>query len=165
MSFETTGVDTEMSKAFLRMLKKQGMKFKLSTGVVASEVTADGVNLTVKASKGNKPEEVLSFDVVLVSTGRRPFTKGLGLEEMGIEMDRLGRVVVNEHFQTKIPSIYAFGDVIDGPMLAQQDGVSTHRLSQFFVWCCESGCRLVSGEDYGVCSEEPLDTGSSRLSY
>ena len=58
--------------------------------------------------------------MVLVSTGRRPYTEGLGLESMGIEMDRLGRVVTDEHFKTNIPSIYAIGDVIDGPMLAHK---------------------------------------------
>ena len=67
---------------------------------------------------GDEKEE--TYDVVLVSTGRRPYTEGLGLESMGIEMDRLGRVVTDEHFQTNIPSIYAIGDVIDGPMLAHK---------------------------------------------
>ena len=64
------------------------------------EVTASGVTLNVASAKGGK-EEALEFDVVLVATGRKPFTEGLGLEEMGIEMDKLGRVVVDEHFKTK----------------------------------------------------------------
>ena len=59
-------------------------------------------------------------DVCLVSIGRRPFTQGLGLEDVGIETDRLGRVVVDSHFQTKVPSIWAIGDAIDGPMLAHK---------------------------------------------
>ena len=58
----------------------------------------------------------------LVSIGRRPFTQGLGLEDVGIETDRLGRVVVESHFQTKVPSIWAIGDAIDGPMLAHKVG-------------------------------------------
>lgn len=120
------GIDAEIGKNFLRILKKQGMKFKLSTGVVASDVSDTGVTLTVAPSKGGD-ETKLDFDVVLVATGRRPFTSGLGLDELGIETDRQGRVVVNEHFQTKVPSIYAFGDCIDGPMLAhkaEEEGIA-----------------------------------------
>ena len=115
------GTDLEITKAFLRTLKKQGMKFKLKTKVTKSEVLADdgGVKLTTEPSKGGDEKEE-TYDVVLVSTGRRPYTEGLGLESMGIEMDRLGRVVTDEHFQTNIPSIYAIGDVIDGPMLAHK---------------------------------------------
>ena len=68
----------------LQVLKKQGVKFQLSTKVVSSEVTASGVNLTLEPSKGG-PATVLAADVVLVSTGRRPFTKNIGLEALGIE--------------------------------------------------------------------------------
>lgn len=122
------GTDLEITKTFLRTLKKQGMKFKLKTKVTKSEVLADdaGVKLTTEASAGGKEKEEV-YDVVLVSTGRRPYTEGLGLESMGIEMDRLGRVVTDEHFKTNIPSIYAIGDVIDGPMLAhkaEEEGIA-----------------------------------------
>ena len=122
------GTDLEITKTFLRTLKKQGMKFKLKTKVTKSEVLTDdaGVKLTTEASAGGKEKEEV-YDVVLVSTGRRPFTEGLGLESMGIEMDRLGRVVTDEHFKTNIPSIYAIGDVIDGPMLAhkaEEEGIA-----------------------------------------
>jgi len=121
------GIDAEIGKNFLRILKKQGFKFKLSTGVVASELTDAGVTLTV-APSGGGDETKLDFDVVLVATGRRPFTEGLGLPELGIETDKQGRVVVNEHFQTnKYPNIYAFGDCIDGPMLAhkaEEEGIA-----------------------------------------
>merc|ERR1712164_7955 len=67
------------------------------------------------------------FDVVLVSTGRRPYTKGLGLEDMGIATDKLGRIVVDEHFKTNVPGIFAIGDVIAGPMLAhkaEEEGIA-----------------------------------------
>lgn len=121
------GTDKEIVKTFQRSLKKQGMKFKLKTKVTASEVLDNGkVKLSMEPSKGGDSTEQ-DFDVVLVSTGRRPFTEGLGLEEMGIEMDSMGRVVVNEHFQSNIPSIYAIGDVIDGPMLAhkaEEEGIA-----------------------------------------
>lgn len=121
------GTDKEIIKAFQRSLKKQGMKFKMKTKVTASEVTADGrVKLTHEPSKGGDATEE-EFDVVLVSTGRRPYTEGLGLEEMGIAMDKMGRVVVDEHFRTNVPSIFAIGDVIDGPMLAhkaEEEGIA-----------------------------------------
>ena len=68
----------------MQVLKKQGMKFQLGTKVVSSEVTATGVTLTVEPSKGG-PAAVIAADVVLVSTGRRPFTKNIGLEALGIE--------------------------------------------------------------------------------
>ncbi|KAJ8601570.1 hypothetical protein CTAYLR_005219 [Chrysophaeum taylorii] len=136
------GIDLEIGKNFLRILKKQGMKFKLSTGVVASEVKDDGVTLTVAPSKGGD-ESKLDFDVVLVATGRRPFTQGLGLEAMDIEMDRQGRVVVDQHFQTKIPSIYAIGDCIDGPMLA-------HKAEEEGIACAEHVAGFAGHVNYDV---------------
>ena len=121
------GTDKEITKAFHRSLKKQGMKFKLKTKVTKSEELENGrVKLTMEPSKGGDAVEE-EFDVVLVSTGRRPYTEGLGLEEMGIEMDQMGRIVVDEHFRTNIPSIRAIGDVIDGPMLAhkaEEEGIA-----------------------------------------
>jgi len=136
------GVDAELGKNFLRVLKKQGMKFKLSTGVVASQVTDNGVTLTVAPAKGGD-ETNLDFDVVLVATGRRPFTSGLGLEELGIETDRQGRIQVNEHFQTKYPSIFAFGDCIDGPMLA-------HKAEEEGIACAEFIAGFAGHVNYDV---------------
>jgi dihydrolipoamide dehydrogenase len=122
------GTDKEITKAFQRSLKKQGMKFKMKTKVVGSEVLDSGkVALSHQPSDDSKEPTTEEFDVVLVSTGRKPFTEGLGLEEMGIEMDQMGRVVVDEHFKTNIPSIFAIGDVIDGPMLAhkaEEEGIA-----------------------------------------
>ena len=123
------GTDKEIVKTFHRCLKKQGMKFKMKTKVTGSEVLDNGagrVKLTMEPSKGGDSKEE-EFDVVLVSTGRRPFTEGMGLEEMGIEMDKMGRVVVDDHFRSNIPSIFAIGDVIDGPMLAhkaEEEGIA-----------------------------------------
>lgn len=118
--------DLETGRNFLRTLKKQGFDFKLSTKVVASQVTKDGVKLKLEAAQGGNAEDFVA-DVVLVSTGRRPFTKGFGLEELGVNMDRLGRIQVNENFQTNVPSIYAIGDCIEGPMLAhkaEEEGIA-----------------------------------------
>lgn len=121
------GTDTEITKKFQTSLKKQGMKFKLKTKCVSSEVLKNGkVKITTEPSAGGEAKSQ-NFDVVLVSTGRRPFTDGLGLEEMGIAMDKMGRVVVDEHFRTNVPSIRAIGDVIEGPMLAhkaEEEGVA-----------------------------------------
>jgi dihydrolipoamide dehydrogenase len=122
----TPSLDKEISTNFMRICKKQGMKFKLSTKVTGTEVTESGVKLTVEPSAGGA-SSIIEADVVLVSTGRRPFTKNLGLEELGIEMDKVGRIIVDKHFQTKVPSIFAIGDAIDGPMLAhkaEEEGIA-----------------------------------------
>ena len=122
----TPTIDKEVSAAFMKILKKQGIKFQLKTKVTSSEVTADGVNLTLEPAAGGETTD-FKADVVLVSTGRRPYTANLGLEELGIETDRLGRIVVDEHFSTKVPSIFAIGDAIDGPMLAhkaEEEGIA-----------------------------------------
>lgn len=122
----TPGMDKELATNYMKILKKQGIKFNLGMKVTGSEVTADGVKLTMEPSKGGSPTTVTT-DVVLVSTGRRPFTKNIGLEELGIETDKIGRIKVNDHFQTKIPSVYAIGDAIDGPMLAhkaEEEGIA-----------------------------------------
>ncbi|CAM9133503.1 unnamed protein product [Discosporangium mesarthrocarpum] len=119
-------MDIEITKAFTRVLKKQGMKFKFSTKVVSSEVTSSGVTLTMEPSKGGDAT-TLEADVVLVATGRRPFTAGLGCDELGITMDKMGRIEVDSHFRTSMPSVYAIGDCIPGPMLAhkaEEEGIA-----------------------------------------
>ena len=95
------------------------MKFKLKTKVIASEVAGDGVKLQLEPSGGGKVTE-FDADVVLVATGRRPFTKNIGLEELGIKTDKIGRIEVDDHFKTTVPSVFAIGDAIDGPMLAHK---------------------------------------------
>ena len=136
----TPSVDKEISTHFMKILKKQGMTFKLSTKVIGTKVEEDGVHLTLEPSKGGPTEEVV-MDVVLVSTGRRPFTKNIGLEELGIETDRLGRIKVNKHFQTAIPSVYAIGDAIDGPMLA-------HKAEEEGIACVENLAGLAGHVNY-----------------
>ncbi|KAG5183240.1 dihydrolipoamide dehydrogenase [Tribonema minus] len=119
-------MDQEITKNFTRVLKKQGFAFKLNTKVTASEVTDTGVKLTLEPSKGGKAT-TFEADVVLVSTGRRPFTQGLGCAELGIKMDKIGRIEVDSHFRTAVPSVYAFGDCIAGPMLAhkaEEEGIA-----------------------------------------
>jgi len=119
-------MDLELTKKFQTTLKKQGFKFQLKTKVMKSKVTDEGVEITTEASKGGK-EKTATYDVVLVSTGRRPYTAGLNLESLGITTDKLGRIDVNDKFQTAVPSVYAIGDCIDGPMLAhkaEEDGIA-----------------------------------------
>eukprot|EP00934_Nitzschia_sp_Nitz4_P004196 Nitzschia sp. Nitz4//scaffold3_size479765//188981//190677//NITZ4_000078-RA/size479765-augustus-gene-1.561-mRNA-1//1//CDS//3329550692//4186//frame0 len=118
--------DGELTKKFQQTLKKQGFDFKLKTKVVKSEVTDSGVKLTTEPSAGGDATES-EFDLVLVATGRRPYTEGLGLEELGIQKDKMGRVEVDSHFRTAVPNIYAIGDCIDGPMLAhkaEEEGIA-----------------------------------------
>jgi dihydrolipoamide dehydrogenase len=113
------GMDTEVATAFQRILTKQGLKFRLGTKVTGAETTDAGVNLTVEAIKGGTTE-TLAADVVLLAIGRRPHTAGLGLAEVGVAMDDRGRVIVDPHYATNVPGIYAIGDAIAGPMLAHK---------------------------------------------
>lgn len=138
----TPGIDKEIATSFLRILKKQGMNFMLSTKVTGSQVTADGVKLTVEPSAGGAATTV-EADVVLVSTGRRPFTKNIGLEALGIETDKIGRIKVDEHFRTKVPSIFAIGDAIDGPMLA-------HKAEEEGIACVENIAGFAGHVNYDV---------------
>jgi dihydrolipoamide dehydrogenase len=113
------GMDMEIAKNFQRILQKQGIKFRLGMKVTSATTTESGVKLAMEPAKGGA-EETLAADVVLLSIGRRPYTEGLGLEEVGIALDERGRVKVDKHYATNIAGIYAIGDVIAGPMLAHK---------------------------------------------
>ena len=118
------GMDGALSKELQKVLKKQGMKFSLSTAVSGVERIGDSVRVTATDKKGE--EVVFEGDYCLVSVGRRPYTDGLSLENAGVELDERGRVKVNDHLQTNIPNIYAIGDVVKGVMLAhkaEEEGV------------------------------------------
>ncbi|MGK7870712.1 dihydrolipoyl dehydrogenase [Falsiroseomonas sp. E2-1-a20] len=119
-------MDQEVGKLFERVLGKQGIKTKLKTKVTGATKAADGVTLTLEPAAGGAAE-TLKADVVLVAIGRRAFTGGLGLAEIGVAMDERGRVVTDGHYATNIPGVYALGDVITGPMLAhkaEEEGVA-----------------------------------------
>lgn len=113
------GIDQEVSKSFQKILVKQGFKFLLGTKVMTASKSGNGVTVSVENAKDGSKQE-LEFDVLLVSVGRRPYTHDLGLENVGIVKDDRGRVPVNSVFQTIVPSIYAIGDCIHGPMLAHK---------------------------------------------
>ncbi|KAI8116585.1 hypothetical protein FF38_13207 [Lucilia cuprina] len=113
------GIDGEVSKTFQKILTKQGFEFKLGTKVMAAERNGNTVTVQVENAKSGEKEE-LTCDALLVSVGRRPFTEGLGLDNVGIVKDDRGRIPVNNLFQTVVPNIYAIGDCIHGPMLAHK---------------------------------------------
>jgi dihydrolipoamide dehydrogenase len=113
------GMDGEIAKLMQRVLTKQGMTFRLSSKVTAAKPNKKGVALTFEPANGGKAES-LDCDVVLVSIGRRPYTEGLGLGQVGVQLDNRGRIVTDEHFRTTAAGIYAIGDVIAGPMLAHK---------------------------------------------
>jgi dihydrolipoamide dehydrogenase len=112
-------MDGEVSKQFQRLLAKQGLTFKLGAKVTEVTKSGKGANVTFEPVKGGDAETA-SADVVLVATGRKPYTEGLGLETAGVVMDGHGRVHIDDHFRTNIPGIYAIGDVVAGPMLAHK---------------------------------------------
>src|SRR5205085_314471 len=120
-------MDRELGPAMQRLLTRQGMSFKLSTKVASGRAGNDGVALELEPAQGGD-RETLTADVVLVAIGRRPFTDGLGLDEIGIARDQAGRIVVSDgDFATNVPGIYAIGDVIRGPMLAhkaEEEGIA-----------------------------------------
>lgn len=114
------GIDGEIAKKFQQILTKQGLKFKLNTKVLgAKKVSDDQVEIQVESAKGGNAE-TLNSSVLLVSVGRRPYTDGLGLEEVGVQKDERNRVKVNSRFQTNVANIYAIGDCVPGPMLAHK---------------------------------------------
>jgi dihydrolipoamide dehydrogenase len=112
------GMDGEVAKQAQRMMEKQGLKFHLSHKVASVEKSASGAKTTLQPVPGGAPV-VLDADIVLVAIGRRPYTQGLGLEEVGVATER-GQVVIDAHFATNVPGIYAIGDVVRGPMLAHK---------------------------------------------
>jgi dihydrolipoamide dehydrogenase len=113
-------MDDEVAKQFQRILGKQGFVFKLGSKVTSIDTSGGAAKVTVEPAQGEGAAEVLDADIVLVATGRVPYTDGLGLEEAGVAKDPKGRVEVDAHFATNIAGIYAIGDVIAGPMLAHK---------------------------------------------
>jgi len=123
----TPGMDAEVQKTFQKILKKQGMSFIMGAAVQDVERLKTKTKVSYKLRKDDS-EHQLDTDVVLVATGRKPFTDGLGLTALGVKMSDRGQIKTNDHWQTNIPGIYAIGDAIDGPMLAhkaEDEGMAT----------------------------------------
>jgi dihydrolipoamide dehydrogenase len=129
------GMDSEIAGEALKVLKKQGLAFRLGTKVTGAHV--DGKKCRVDVEGGDP----VDCDRVLVAIGRIPYTEGLGLESVGVELDSRGRVAVDEHFRTTARGVYAIGDVIVGPMLAHK------------------------AEDEGVACVEHIATGYGHVNY
>ena len=115
----TPGMDAEVQKQFQKILKKQGLDFVMGAAVQKTEATKTKAKVQYKLRKDDS-DHVIDADVVLVATGRKPYTEGLGLQTLGIKMSPRGQIEVDAHWQTNIPGIYAIGDCIDGPMLAHK---------------------------------------------
>lgn len=111
--------DAEISKQAQRLFARQGMTFRLSTKVTAAALDENGVHLTLEPTGGGAAQ-ILDVDAVLVATGRRPVTRGLGLEALGVTLDKRGFIAVDAHYATNQPGLYAIGDVIGGPQLAHK---------------------------------------------
>ena len=125
----TPGLDREISNEFMKILKKQKINFHLNTKVEKISKKKNGVIVNT-VDKQNK-KIIYEGDVVLISVGRRAYTKNLNLEKLGIVCDEKGRIKVNKNFQTNIKNIYAVGDVINGPMLAhkaEEEGIAVAEL-------------------------------------
>ncbi len=124
----TPGLDKEISNEFMKILKKQNIKFELNTKVEKITKNDKGVIIetTNKDSKNN-----IEADVVLISVGRKPYTDKLNLEKIGVNLDKKGKIIVNKNFETNVKNVYAIGDVIDGPMLAhkaEEEGIAVAEL-------------------------------------
>ena len=113
------GMDGEVRKESAKLFKKQGMELKLSTKVTKATVKGKKVTLTLEPASGGDAE-TLEADAVLVAIGRRPNTEGLGLDKIGLELNPRGQIETDHDFQTKVPGVWAIGDVIPGPMLAHK---------------------------------------------
>ena len=114
----TPGMDSEISSEFMKILKKQGIKFHMEHKVEGIKKNKLGAVVTTSDKKGSKKD--FECNVVLISVGRKPNTQGLNLEKIGVNLDEKKRIKTDKDFKTSLENIYAIGDVIDGPMLAHK---------------------------------------------
>ena len=121
----TPGMDREISEEFMKILKKQNIKFHLNRKVTSIKKTNSGVQITTSDKNGDNKD--FNCNVALISIGRKPFTSNLNLSSAGVKSDEKGRIKIDKKFQTSAKNIYAIGDVIDGPMLAhkaEEEGIA-----------------------------------------
>ena len=131
------GMDAELARDALKVFKKQGLEVHLGARVTGARAQGEGAVVEVEGM------EPIQADRVLLATGRLPYTEGLGLDSVGVELDDQGRVKVNERFETSVEGIYAIGDVIPGPMLA-------HKAEEDGVACVELMATGVGHVDYNL---------------
>jgi len=129
------GMDAEIGALAKKILEKQGLSFRLNARVKSATRSGDGCSVEVEGS------DPISCDRVLLAVGRTPYTEGLGLAKVGVVQGKRGDVIVNEHFQTSVPGVYAIGDVIRGAMLAHK------------------------AEEEGTACAEYIATGFSHIDY
>jgi len=113
------GADREIAQTFQKSLTKQGFKFILESKVLSATKEGDNYKVLIESVK-NGTQSTLDADVILVAIGRRPVTNNLGLENIGLQSNSRGFIEVDEHRKTKVPGVWAIGDVIPGPMLAHK---------------------------------------------
>jgi dihydrolipoamide dehydrogenase len=113
------GLDVEIGRQSQRILERQGIKFKLASKVTGVDSSGPVLKASVEPAAGGA-SEIVEADIVLVATGRSPYTDGLGLDEAGIKKDNRGRIITDAHYATSVKGVYAIGDVIAGPMLAHK---------------------------------------------
>jgi dihydrolipoamide dehydrogenase len=113
------GMDGDVRKEANKIFRKQGFEYRLSTKVTAARVDGGKVEVTLEPAAGGE-QQTLEADVVLVSIGRRPNTEGLGLDAIGLDVNSRGQIETDHEFATKVPGVWAIGDVIPGPMLAHK---------------------------------------------
>ena len=114
----TPGMDKEISSEFMKILKKQGMKFNMQNKVETIKKNKSVITVSTVDKEGNKNN--FECDVVLISVGRKANTEGLNLETVGVKLDDKKRIKTDKSFKTNLENIYAIGDVISGPMLAHK---------------------------------------------
>ncbi|GJJ13972.1 D-lactate ferricytochrome c oxidoreductase [Clathrus columnatus] len=134
------GLDEELGKQFQKTLVKQGIKFKTETKVISAEKVDGRVRIQLESAKGGN-QETIETDVLLVSIGRRPYTSGLNLEKIGVELDNKGRIIIDDQYNTSAKGVRAIGDVTFGPMLAHK------------------------AEEEGIAVSEILATGHGHVNY
>ena len=138
----TPGMDGDVQKTFQRLLKRQGIEFVMSAAVQSVETKGNKATVNFKLRKDDS-ERTMDADTVLVATGRRPYTDGLGLEALGVEMSERGQIKTDGHYKTNVNGIYAIGDCIDGPMLA-------HKAEDEGMACAEGLAGQKPHVNYGV---------------
>ncbi|MGA2226484.1 MAG: dihydrolipoyl dehydrogenase [Syntrophobacteraceae bacterium] len=111
-------LDAQVGRLLDRVLRREGINFRLQTRVIRGENSEQGVKLFMDSGDGK--EEEAEFDKVLVAVGRKPLVQGLGADELGIRLDPMGFIIVDENYRTSVPGVYAIGDLIPGPMLAHK---------------------------------------------
>ena len=124
----TPGLDKEISNEFMKILKKQNIKFELNTKV--EKISKNDQGVIIETSNKDAKNKI-EADVVLISVGRKPYTDKLNLKKIGVNLDKKGKIKVNKNFETNVKNVYAIGDVIDGPMLAhkaEEEGIAVAEL-------------------------------------